>query len=613
MEVENHGEMNVVPEVDEDPSKGSECKDQEQEDNVNCTNNVNVASINRVNTDSENICSELPFDSGMPTLEDINTFNFSSDHEDDDELADMNNLDTTIQVSHVPTARVYKDHPLDQVIGDLQSATQTRNMTKNLEEHGFVSTIQQRTNHKDLQNCLFACFLSQEEPTKGIHVDPAKIESVKDWTSPKSPTEIHQFLGLAGYYRRFIEGFSKIAKPMTKLTQKKVKFEWGDKQEAALQLLKQKLCSAPVLALPKGCKDFIVYCDASNKGLGAVLMQRDKFWTTAKVRTINEEAQIHAKVDGKKVIISEASIRRIFGLEMKNTRSERVSKLSNDSLLARGYTLQSDEDSMKLNELMELCITLQSRVLNLEQTKTTQVNEIDSLKRMVKKLKKKRRLRTHKLKRLYKVGLTARVESSDDEKSLGEDASKHRRISDIDIDEGITLVSTHDDAKIFDVNKYLHVHVSTDTTTATISIDEVTLAQALAELKHTKPKARAPGVVFLEPEESTTATIPKPKSHDKVKLQAKLQAEFNKEQRLAREKAKKDKEDNIALIETSDDVQAKIDADHQLAERLQAEEHQELTGEEKATLFMHLLEKIRKFFAPKRAEEKRNKPSTQDQ
>nr|GFB57045.1 putative reverse transcriptase domain-containing protein [Tanacetum cinerariifolium] len=85
-----------------------------------------------------------------------------------------------------------------------------------------------------------------------------------------------QFLGLAGYYRRFIEGFSKIAKPMTKLTQKKVKFEWGDKQEAAFQLLKQKFCSALILALPEGSEDVIVYCDASNKGLGAVLMQREK-------------------------------------------------------------------------------------------------------------------------------------------------------------------------------------------------------------------------------------------------------------------------------------------------------------------------------------------------
>ncbi|GJS53704.1 putative reverse transcriptase domain-containing protein [Tanacetum coccineum] len=78
------------------------------------------------------------------------------------------------------------------------------------------------------------------------------------------------------YYRRFIEGFSKIAKSMTKLTQKGVKFDWGDKQEAAFQLLKQKLCSAPILALPEGSEDFVVYCDASHKGLGVVLMQREK-------------------------------------------------------------------------------------------------------------------------------------------------------------------------------------------------------------------------------------------------------------------------------------------------------------------------------------------------
>ena len=70
-------------------------------------------------------------------------------------------------------------------------------------------------------------------------MDPAKIESIKDWASPKTPTEIRQFLGLVGYYRRFIEGFSKIAKLMTKLTQKGVKFDWGDKEEEAFQLIKQ--------------------------------------------------------------------------------------------------------------------------------------------------------------------------------------------------------------------------------------------------------------------------------------------------------------------------------------------------------------------------------------
>ncbi|GKC60611.1 putative reverse transcriptase domain-containing protein [Tanacetum coccineum] len=119
-------------------------------------------------------------------------------------------------------------------------------------------------------------FLGHVIDSRGIHVDPAKIESIKDWASPKTPTEIRQFLGLAGYYRRFIEGFSKIAKSMTKLTQKGIKFDWGEKEEDAFQLIKQKLCSAPILALPEGSEDFVVYCDASHKGLGAVLMQREK-------------------------------------------------------------------------------------------------------------------------------------------------------------------------------------------------------------------------------------------------------------------------------------------------------------------------------------------------
>ncbi|GKE70036.1 putative reverse transcriptase domain-containing protein, partial [Tanacetum coccineum] len=119
-------------------------------------------------------------------------------------------------------------------------------------------------------------FLGHVIDSQGIHVDSAKIESIKDWKSPKTPTEIRQFLGLAGYYRRFIEGFSKISNLMTKLTQKGVKLDWGDKQEPAFQLLKQKLCSAPILALPKGSEYFVVYCDASHKELGAVVMQREK-------------------------------------------------------------------------------------------------------------------------------------------------------------------------------------------------------------------------------------------------------------------------------------------------------------------------------------------------
>ncbi|GKF11902.1 putative reverse transcriptase domain-containing protein, partial [Tanacetum coccineum] len=90
-----------------------------------------------------------------------------------------------------------------------------------------------------------------------------------------------------GYYRRFIEGFSKIARLITKLTQKNVKFDWGDKQEAAFQLLKEKLCSAPILALPEGAKNFIVYCNASHTGLGAVLMQNGKVIAQLKIHKKN--------------------------------------------------------------------------------------------------------------------------------------------------------------------------------------------------------------------------------------------------------------------------------------------------------------------------------------
>ncbi|GJX32390.1 reverse transcriptase domain-containing protein [Tanacetum coccineum] len=133
-------------------------------------------------------------------------------------------------------------------------------------------------------------FLGHVIDSSGIHVDPTKIEAVKNWASPTTPSEIRQFLGLAGYYRRFIEGFSKIAKPMTELTQKDRKFDWGEEQETAFQLLKQKLCAAPILALPEGSDDFVVYCDASIKGLGAVLMQRMKVIAYA-----SRQLKIHEK------------------------------------------------------------------------------------------------------------------------------------------------------------------------------------------------------------------------------------------------------------------------------------------------------------------------------
>ncbi|GJY16408.1 hypothetical protein Tco_0386830 [Tanacetum coccineum] len=215
-----------------------------------------------------------------------------------------------------------------------------------------------------------------------------------------------------------------------------------------------------------------------------------------------------------------------MGDTISQTRFENVYKLSNDPLLARGNTLQSGEDSLKLKELMELCTNLQQRVLALENTKTTQAEEIDSLKRRVKKLEKKKRSRTHKLKRLYKVSLSARVESSGDEEDLGEDASKQgRRIHDIVVNEDITLVN--DDNEIFDVDalagKEVFVAEQSENVVEevvdvaqTITTEEITLAKALADLKSTKPKAK--GNVLKEPGESTTKTTPIPsKIQDKGK------------------------------------------------------------------------------------------------
>ncbi|GKE70512.1 putative reverse transcriptase domain-containing protein, partial [Tanacetum coccineum] len=104
------------------------------------------------------------------------------------------------------------------------------------------------------------------------------LEAAQKWEATRTPTEVCLFLGLAGYYRRFLEikNFSKIAKSLTILTQKSKTFDWGEEHKMAFQTLKDKLCNAPVLALPDGPEDFVVYCDASGIGLGCVLMQRGK-------------------------------------------------------------------------------------------------------------------------------------------------------------------------------------------------------------------------------------------------------------------------------------------------------------------------------------------------
>ncbi|GKF04935.1 putative reverse transcriptase domain-containing protein, partial [Tanacetum coccineum] len=133
-------------------------------------------------------------------------------------------------------------------------------------------------------------FLGHVVNENGIHVDPNKIEAVKNWKAPTTPSEVWSFLGLAGYYRRFIANLSKIAKPLTSLTQKNQKYEWGKKKEEAFQTLKNNMCDALILSLLDGIEDFVVYCDASNQGLGCVLMQRGKVIAYA-----SRQLKIHKK------------------------------------------------------------------------------------------------------------------------------------------------------------------------------------------------------------------------------------------------------------------------------------------------------------------------------
>ncbi|GJX54049.1 hypothetical protein Tco_0282418 [Tanacetum coccineum] len=305
-----------------------------------------------------------------------------------------------------------------------------------------------------------------------------------------------------------------------------------------------------------------------------------------------------------------------IGDTIAQTRFENVSKLSNDLLLARGNTLRSDEDRLKLNELMELCTTLQKKVLDLEKTKTTQANDISSLKRRVKKLEKKRSLRTHKLKRLYKVGLSARVESSGDEESLGEDASKQARINAIDADEDITLVNVQDDAdnEVYDVGTATSDEVFAEHEVAVkdvnLTVNEVTLAQALAALKSVKPKVK--GDVIEEPNVPVNAASASTKVSAATTTTAAI---------LTPGKGIVIIELGTPTIMRSSQQPSQAEVQDKAKEKMIkpelvkkiTEEREELSVEEKVKLFQQLLEQRRKHFAAKSTEEKRSKPPTQAQ
>nr|GEU55911.1 hypothetical protein [Tanacetum cinerariifolium] len=520
-------------------------------------------------------------------------FNFLSDDEDDGAMANMNNLDTTIQVSPTPAIRIHKDHPLDQVIGDLHSTTQTRIMLKNLEEHGFeellqfklqeVWTLVELPNEKSAIGTKWVFKNKKDE--KGIEI---RNKAILIAQGPKT-TAWNEFSSI-------------VASAIICLaTSKKFNFsKWiFDSMIRNLDNVSMKFLMYPRVG--KGFSRritplFSTMIVQSELGEGSA-MPTDPHHTPTILQSSSSQPQnthkprkptrkatrvpqpsdpIEHVADKAVSLVRDAITASSLDTEQDNdggprcqeamgdtttqTRFVSVYKLFNNSLLARGNTLQSDEDIMELNELMALYTNLQTRVLDLEKTKTSQCNEIASLKRSVKKLEKKNRSRTHKLKRLYKVGLTARVESLDEE-SL--DDVEMLDVSDLGGEE--VFVAEQEVVKGIVIQKQEEPGKSK--TTTTISKHQ----------SHDKGK----GIMIEEPV--------KPKKKDQIMLDEeaakRLQAKFDKEDKLARERAQKEQEANIALIETWDDIQAKIDADHQLAERIQAKEKEELSNAEKDTLF----------------------------
>ncbi|GJU30493.1 uncharacterized mitochondrial protein-like protein [Tanacetum coccineum] len=338
---------------------------------------VNATGINEVNVVGRKTSIELPFDLNMPALEDYIIFDSLRDDEDDGVVADMNNLDTTIQVSPIPTTRIHKDHPLDQVIGDLQSTTQTRKMSKNLKEHG-IEAMQEEIlqfclqevrlivdlpkgkraigfkwvfrNKKDERGIvirnkarLVAQGYTQEE---GIDYDEvfapvARIEAIRLFLALDEDGEevdVHMYRSMIGSLMYLTSSRPDIMFAVCACARYQVNPKVSHLH--AVKRIFRYLKGQPKLGLwyPKDSPfDLVAYTDSDYAGasldrkstiegcqfLGYRLIswqckKQTVFWSTVKAKIINGEVQLHAIIDGKKIIITESTVRR--DLQLKDCR-----------------------------------------------------------------------------------------------------------------------------------------------------------------------------------------------------------------------------------------------------------------------------------------------------
>ncbi|KAL5555181.1 hypothetical protein UlMin_037417 [Ulmus minor] len=189
------------------------------------------------------------------------------------------------------------------------------------EEHLRITlrTLEEHKLYAKFSKCEFwldkVHFLGHVVSKDGVSVDPAKIEAVSKWPTPTNVTEIRSFLGLAGYYRRFVEGFSSLAAPLTALTKKGKKYEWTEKCEESFQELKRRLTSAPILTIPNGEEGFVIYSDASKIGLGAVIMQNGKVIAYAS-RQLKDHERNYPTHDLELAAVKELNMRQRRWLEL---------------------------------------------------------------------------------------------------------------------------------------------------------------------------------------------------------------------------------------------------------------------------------------------------------
>ncbi|RVX19816.1 Retrovirus-related Pol polyprotein from transposon 17.6 [Vitis vinifera] len=234
--------------------------------------------------------------------------------------------------------------------------------SKSREEHErhlsiVLQTLRDKRLYAKLKKCEFwldsVSILGHVVTKDGILVDPGKVDAVSNWRRPTTVTEIRSFLGLAGYYRRFFEGFSKIALPLTSLTQKGVKFEWSDGCERSFQELKNRLVTAPILTIPSSSGGFMVYSDVSRQGLGCVLMKHGKIVAYASRQLKSDEqiillmiwrkANVVADALSRKTIDSLAAIRGCQRQILEDLRSLQVHiRVLDSGALVANFRVQPD-------------------------------------------------------------------------------------------------------------------------------------------------------------------------------------------------------------------------------------------------------------------------------